>query len=57
MRTGLGTKQQLPKVLAERRRVFVEEPGELDLERFDVGVTATFNQVEDKLDDHIVFIS
>ena len=32
LRTGLGTQQECPQLLAERRRVLVQEAGELDLE-------------------------
>jgi hypothetical protein len=37
---GLGTETEIPQILAERRRIFVEKTGELDLEGLDVGLRA-----------------
>lgn len=52
---GLGTKAEIPQLLAKGRRIFVEETGELYLERLDVGVSRPLNEVETKLNDYIVF--
>jgi hypothetical protein len=34
----LGAEKELPQLLAERRRVFVEKPGKLNLKTFDIGL-------------------
>lgn len=55
LRTGLGAEEELPQLLAERGSVLVEEPGQLDLEAFDIGVSGTVDQVEYELNDDVVF--
>lgn len=54
MRASLGTETEIPQFLAERRRVFVEKSGQLDLERLDVGVSRPLDEIEAELNDHII---
>lgn len=55
MGAGLGTETEIPQILAERRRIFVEKTGELDLEGLDVGVSGPLDETKAKLNDHIIF--
>lgn len=40
LRASLCTEAEIPQLLAERRSIFVEKTGELDLERLDIGLKA-----------------
>lgn len=43
LRASLGTETEIPQLLAERRRVFVEEAGQLNLKGLDVGLSMKSN--------------
>jgi len=57
LRTILRAEQQLPKVFAEARCFLVEKAGQLDLHGLDIGISTAFNQIEDEINDDVVFPS